>query len=1150
MSENPATTRSFGIAEIAGTALIVPAVLVLLALVSYQDASATGQAASNLIGAGGHVTAELLFYLFGFAAFVIPPYVLAVGAYCLLYSRVPDLLLRAIALFILVIAGAVLIYLVNGVDESMFWSGGGVMGRRLGDALETIVGRYGAYILALGALLPGLMLGSPYSLPQLVRGFFIPLFTGAERSIHFSFGALSKLRLPARAPKERPAAESSAKAEHPDAATTREPTSPDGEPEATRPTASAPEPAAARRPERNHSQHMQRKPEERKAMKATRGQPESNETGSAVPEGLPFFGRVHASHKPWFERADEPAALPGRKRGELERISPTYGRAVALDNAFLLSTRARHVRSLLEGLAATESDAIDDKGEVDPSGPVPTGRRGRDLRPPVPPRPLRPDRPAGKAGTGRAARGGTGDDFAGFFTEDDSRFHFRSLNLDGEGRRARASVAVDESPPERFERPVARARRMPGEAEPLLRPINLRILEREQERQRSGAADYEPGAGPGHETLYPGRDELRAQARGIGQAGPGALSNEVRDATGEEQTEGALALARDESRPYSTRPVENFQSEVPAPTPEALRKDASAPSAAPDAATVTDDPAELDPEFLEVENAVEAALAETDFSNTEEDTDAEQLEAAEMEAAEMEAAEMEAASDAHTAGEPMRYQRPAKKEAPPFPDLPPVEVLRPDYYIPRDILRMPNRLPPEDVKGEIEVTCKRLEKTLSDFGIKAEIVRTQRGPIITLYEIRPEAGIKVSRIMGIVDEIKMNLEARSVRIIAPIPGKNTVGIEIPNRRREEVTLGELVRHDPQFFAKSRELSLAMGKNISGENGYVDLTRLPHLLIAGATGAGKSVYMNTVIASLLYTRSPQELRFIMIDPKMVELTLFEGIPHLLMPVITDVKQASRALNWAVAEMERRYAYLSYMKCRDIRSYNSKFARGNARGSVSAPEAHMPYLVIFIDELSDLMIMAPKDVEDSIIRLTQKARAVGIHIVMATQRPSVDVITALIKANCPARIAFQVAQKTDSRVILDANGAETLLGRGDMLYKTPAATGLGRIQTPLIEETEIERIVEETRRFGRPSYIEMPGAGEADDEFSSGDDDVDRGLFEEAWKIVQETGKTSTSYIQRRLRIGYNRAARIIEMMEEKGYLGPQIGNRPREILKKD
>ena len=450
------------------------------------------------------------------------------------------------------------------------------------------------------------------------------------------------------------------------------------------------------------------------------------------------------------------------------------------------------------------------------------------------------------------------------------------------------------------------------------------------------------------------------------------------------------------------------------------------------------------------------------------------------------------------------------------------------------------------MKGEIEITKQRLEKVMRDFGIKAEIVRTQRGPIITLYEIRPEAGIKVSKIMGIVDEIKMNLEARSVRIIAPIPGKNTVGIEIPNNRREEVTLGELVRHDPGFFAKSRELSLAMGKDISGENGYVDLTKLPHLLIAGATGAGKSVYMNSIIASLLYTRSPHELRFIMIDPKMVELTLFEGIPHLLMPVITDVKRASAALNWAVNEMERRYAFLSHMKCRDIRSYNSKFAKQG----VSSTDTQMPYLVIFIDELSDLMIMAPKDVEDSIIRLTQKARAVGIHIVMATQRPSVDVITALIKANCPARIAFQVAQKTDSRVILDHNGAETLLGRGDMLYRTPTATGLGRIQTPLIEESEIENIVKETRRYGRPSYVELPGAGEGDEEFSTAEDDVDRELFDEAWRIVQETGKTSTSYVQRRLRIGYNRAARIIEMMEEKGYLGPQIGNRPREILKKD
>ncbi len=363
-------------------------------------------------------------------------------------------------------------------------------------------------------------------------------------------------------------------------------------------------------------------------------------------------------------------------------------------------------------------------------------------------------------------------------------------------------------------------------------------------------------------------------------------------------------------------------------------------------------------------------------------------------------------------------------------------------------------------------------------------------------------------------------------------------------------LGDLLRSELDQMVQRRDLSIVAGKNIAGEKQFIDLTRLPHLLIAGATGAGKSVYMNAIIASLLYTRSPEDVRFIMIDPKMVELKLYDGIPHLIMPVITDVRRASKALQWLLSEMERRYAILAKLKCRDIRSYNERVAGdqslpglgGNGR---SAPR--MPYIVMVIDELADLMMISAKDVEDSIIRLTQKARAVGIHLIMATQRPSVDVITALIKANCPARIAFQVAQRTDSRTILDMNGAETLLGKGDMLYKSPASTTLVRLQAPLITEDEIEKIVRETRRFGEPSYVDLDDIDDND----GGDDDgeIDEELFEQAWKVVQESGKTSTSYVQRRLRIGYNRAANLIETMEQRGLLGPAIGNKPREILRR-
>ncbi len=478
--------------------------------------------------------------------------------------------------------------------------------------------------------------------------------------------------------------------------------------------------------------------------------------------------------------------------------------------------------------------------------------------------------------------------------------------------------------------------------------------------------------------------------------------------------------------------------------------------------------------------------------------------------------------------------------------IPNVNLNGKKYRIPVDRLSVPVRQNAFDLKEEIDSTRARLEQVMKDYGVAGKVVDMQRGPILTRYEVKLEPGMRVNRIMGISDEIKMNLEAASIRIVAPIPGKATVGIEIPNRHRDPVSLGEMVRLDPEFFAKTRDLSIVLGKDISGANCYVDLARLPHLLIAGATGAGKSVYMNSVIASLLYTQSPEDVRFIMIDPKMVELKLYEGIPHLLMPVITDVKKASRALNWAVQEMEYRYSILSKARCRDIRSYNEKFSQSDLFSGKEQGN-RMPYIILLIDELADLMMVAAKDVEDSIIRLTQKARAVGIHVIMATQRPSVDVITALIKANCPARISFHVAQRTDSRTIMDANGAETLLGKGDMLFKSPVSTELKRIQAPLITEKEIETIVNETRRFGNPSYIDLDDDYEGDDD---GADDIDDSLFNEAWDIIRETGKTSTSYIQRRLRIGYNRAANLMELFERRGYLSEAIGNKPREILRQE
>lgn len=446
------------------------------------------------------------------------------------------------------------------------------------------------------------------------------------------------------------------------------------------------------------------------------------------------------------------------------------------------------------------------------------------------------------------------------------------------------------------------------------------------------------------------------------------------------------------------------------------------------------------------------------------------------------------------------------------------------------------------IQQEIQENWQKLEQVLSDYGIKGQVVGATRGPMITMYEVRLEPGVRVNRILNLQDEIRMNLAAISVRIVAPIPGKTTIGVEIPNKTREFVSLGELVHKDPEFFSKKRDINIPLGKDVAGKTRYIDLTRLPHLLIAGATGSGKSVFLNSVIASLLYQYSPEQIRFLMIDPKMVELKLYEGIPHLLYPVIIDVKLAEKALHWAVNEMENRYKLFSLAKCRDIRSYNEKVKKGAIKGN------YIPYIVIIIDELSDLMMVSAREVEESIIRLTQKARAVGIHMILATQRPSVDVITALIKANCPARISFQVAQKVDSRIILDVNGAETLLGKGDMLYRSPATTLPIRIQAPNITEEEIEIIVQETQHYDFVGYIELPEEQEIDADF--GFNQIDEDLIKKAWKIILETGKTSTSYIQRRLRIGYNRAANIMEKLEEMGYLSPAIGNKPREILRRD
>lgn len=444
---------------------------------------------------------------------------------------------------------------------------------------------------------------------------------------------------------------------------------------------------------------------------------------------------------------------------------------------------------------------------------------------------------------------------------------------------------------------------------------------------------------------------------------------------------------------------------------------------------------------------------------------------------------------------------------------------------------------------EVQQIIEKLEQTLEQFGIEARVVGMQKGPIITRYELRIPPGIKVNRILSLTEELAMALEAFSVRIEAPIPGRSTVGIEIPNKKRSMVLLGDIINH-PEYNSNSLRLPLPLGKDIAGNLLLEDLTRMPHILIAGATGAGKSVAINAFITNLIISKSPEEVRMLMIDPKLVELSQYNDIPHLLHPVIADPQKAVLGLNWAVEEMERRYEDMADMRARDIVSYNVKVEQYNKNRRPSEEYIpKMPYIIVLIDELGDLMMVAGKEVESSIIRLSQKARAVGIHLILATQRPSVDVITALIKANCPARIALQVAQKTDSRTILDSNGGEQLLGQGDMLFKHPSKAQLIRAQSPFVSDEEVENVVQAIKQLGKPSYIVLDDPKTKANELEVEDEE----LFDEAWNIIQESQKASASYLQRRLRIGYNRAARLIEAFEARGYIGPQVGSKPREIL---
>ncbi|MCK5687618.1 DNA translocase FtsK 4TM domain-containing protein [Myxococcota bacterium] len=449
----------------------------------------------------------------------------------------------------------------------------------------------------------------------------------------------------------------------------------------------------------------------------------------------------------------------------------------------------------------------------------------------------------------------------------------------------------------------------------------------------------------------------------------------------------------------------------------------------------------------------------------------------------------------------------------------------------------------------------QLTKTLKDYGIKGIVREIRPGPVVTMYEFVPTAGTKISKIAGLSDDIAMSMKALRVRIVAPLPGKGAVGIEIPNQKREMVFLKEVIAHDD--FKKSKSmLTMGLGKDIEGNVVMQDLAKMPHLLVAGATGAGKSVSVNGMIMSILFKATPEDVRMIMIDPKMLEFKVYDGIPHLLLPVVVDPKKAALALRWVVDEMERRYHMLSSVNVRNLAGYNTKVEKAKERGERLRYEDTMgdeqlcekvPQIVVIVDEFADLMTVASKDVETAVMRLAQKARAAGIHVILATQRPSVDVITGVIKANFPTRIAFQVASGHDSRTIIGGNGAEQLLGKGDMLFLAPGVGGLSRVHGAFVSDEEVERTADYLREQGTPIYDETILAPRDDGgELSDGEEEYDE-YYDQAVAIVTESRKASISMIQRRLRIGYNRSARLVETMEREGIVGPANGANPRDVL---
>ena len=495
------------------------------------------------------------------------------------------------------------------------------------------------------------------------------------------------------------------------------------------------------------------------------------------------------------------------------------------------------------------------------------------------------------------------------------------------------------------------------------------------------------------------------------------------------------------------------------------------------------------------------------------------------------------------------------KAAPPKPPIKPVPPPRQEVFDfmqtgkgfhlpPFNLLEDPEPKPASLDSESLRMQSSLLEKKLEDFGVNGKVVEVSPGPVITTYEYEPAPGVKINKVAGLADDLALALRAASIRIVAPIPGKAAIGIEVPNPVREIVKFKEVVASAAFEKAKSK-LTICLGKDIVGNPVVAELDKMPHLLIAGATGTGKSVALNAMICSLLYKARPEEVKLIMVDPKRIELSSYDGIPHLITPVVTDAKKATNALYWAVREMERRYVRLSEVRARNIKQYNQKIE--TEKPATGEPPVKLPYIVIIIDELADLMMVASRDVEVALTRLAQMARAAGIHLILATQRPSVDVLTGIIKANFPTRLTFQVSSKTDSRTIIDANGAESLLGSGDMLFLPPGTAKLQRIHGAYLSEAELTQIIEFLRRQEKPEYDQQITEAQATESANGEDEDGYDERYDDALELVVRTRQASISMVQRHLRIGYNRAARIIEKMEREGVVGPSDGVKQREVL---